>query len=113
MYLVAIAWLYVAVMMAIAEATHSQGSVLGAIITLVLYGVLPLSLVLYVMGTPMRRRRRLQQEQQQQQQQHQQEGLQPRGDQAQQQSPHQGQHHGQLQGQHQAAHPPADAPRAH
>jgi mannose/fructose/N-acetylgalactosamine-specific phosphotransferase system component IID len=63
MYLVAIAWLYVAVMMAIAEATHSQGSILGAIITLLLYGVLPLSLVLYMMGTPMRRRQRLQQEQ--------------------------------------------------
>jgi len=63
MYLVAIAWLYVAVMMAIAEATHSQGSILGAIITLLLYGVLPLSLVLYVMRTPMRRRQRLQQEQ--------------------------------------------------
>jgi mannose/fructose/N-acetylgalactosamine-specific phosphotransferase system component IID len=62
MYLVAIAWLYVAVMMAIAEATHSQGTVLGAIITFVLYGVLPLSLVMYVMGTPLRRRRRLQQE---------------------------------------------------
>ena len=63
MYLVAIAWLYVAVMMAIAEATHSQGSILGAIITLLQYGVLPLLLVLYVMGTPMRRRQRLQQEQ--------------------------------------------------
>ena len=63
MYLVAIAWLYVAVMMAIAEAAHSQGSILGAIITLLLYGVLPLLLVLYVMGTPMRRRQRLQQEQ--------------------------------------------------
>jgi mannose/fructose/N-acetylgalactosamine-specific phosphotransferase system component IID len=61
MYLVAIAWLYVAVMMAIAEATHSQGTVLGAIITFVLYGVLPLSLVMYVMGTPLRRRRRMQQ----------------------------------------------------
>ena len=58
MYLVAIAWMYVAVMMAIAEATHSQGSVLGAIITLLLYGVLPLGLVLYIMGTPARRRRR-------------------------------------------------------
>ncbi len=65
MYLVAIAWLYVAVMMAIAEATHSQGSLLGAVITLLLYGVLPLSLVLYVMGTPLRRRQRLQQDLQQ------------------------------------------------
>jgi membrane protein implicated in regulation of membrane protease activity len=67
MYLVAIAWLYVAVMMAIAEATHSQGSLLGAIITFLLYGVLPLSVVLYVMGAPLRRRQRLQQDQQQSQ----------------------------------------------
>jgi heme exporter protein D len=59
MYLVAIAWLYVAVMMAVAEAVHSQGTVLGAIITFVMYGVLPLALVMYVMGTPMRRRRLL------------------------------------------------------
>jgi membrane protein implicated in regulation of membrane protease activity len=58
MYLVAIAWMYVAVMMAIAEATHSQGTLLGAIITLLLYGVLPLALVLYIMGAPARRRRR-------------------------------------------------------
>lgn len=65
MYLVAIAWLYVAVMMAVAEAMHSQGSLLGAFITLMLYGVLPLALVLYVMGTPMRRRQRLEQERQQ------------------------------------------------
>lgn len=58
MYLVAIAWLYVVVMMALAEALSTQGSVLGAIITLVLYGVLPLGLVLYIMGTPARRRAR-------------------------------------------------------
>lgn len=62
MYLVAIAWLYVAVMMAIAEATHSQGTLLGALITFLLYGVLPLSVVLYVMGAPLRRRQRLQQD---------------------------------------------------
>ncbi|MBU3653861.1 MAG: hypothetical protein FGM44_12355 [Limnohabitans sp.] len=62
MYLVAIGWLYVVLMMAVAEATHSQGSVLGAVITFVLYGVLPLSVVLYIMGTPMRRRRRQQQD---------------------------------------------------
>ena len=29
--------------------------VLGAVFTFVLYGVLPLSIVLYIMGTPMRR----------------------------------------------------------
>ena len=31
MYLVAIAWLYVALMMALAEATSTQGTVLGAL----------------------------------------------------------------------------------
>lgn len=56
MYIVAIAWLYVAVLMAVAEATGPQGSVLGALVTLVLYGLLPLAIVLYVMGAPARRR---------------------------------------------------------
>ena len=56
MYIVAIAWLYVAVLMAVAEATHSTGTLLGGIMTFVLYGVLPLGLVLYVLGTPGRRR---------------------------------------------------------
>lgn len=56
MYLVAIAWMYVVVMMSIAEATSSQGTVLGAVFTLLLYGVLPLSIVLYLLGTPSRRR---------------------------------------------------------
>lgn len=56
MYLVAIAWLYVTLMMAIAEATSSTGTVLGAVITFVLYGALPLSIVLYILGTPGRRR---------------------------------------------------------
>ncbi len=58
MYLVAIGWMYVALMMALAEAFHPQGGVLGAIVTFVLYGVLPVSIVIYVMGTPMRRRAR-------------------------------------------------------
>ncbi|MGB4360243.1 MAG: hypothetical protein WBJ19_07490 [Rhodoferax sp.] len=56
MYIIAIAWLYVAILMAVAEATHSTGTLLGGIITFVLYGVLPLGLVLYVMATPARRR---------------------------------------------------------
>jgi mannose/fructose/N-acetylgalactosamine-specific phosphotransferase system component IID len=59
MYLVAIAWIYVVLMMSIVEATASNGSVLGAVITFALYGALPLSIVLYVMGTPHRRRARL------------------------------------------------------
>lgn len=56
MYLVPIAWLYVALMMSVAEATHSNGTVLGAVITFVLYGVLPVGLILYFMGSPARRR---------------------------------------------------------
>lgn len=56
MYLVAIAWIYVVLMMSVAEALSSQGTVLGAVVTFVLYGVLPLSIVLYILGTPARRR---------------------------------------------------------
>jgi Na+-transporting methylmalonyl-CoA/oxaloacetate decarboxylase gamma subunit len=55
MYLVAIAWMYVVLMMAVAEAFSPQGTVLGALVTLVFYGLLPLSIVMYLMGTPRRR----------------------------------------------------------
>ncbi|WP_430421792.1 hypothetical protein [Methylibium petroleiphilum] len=55
MYLVAIAWLYVALLMAAAEATHSQGSVLGAFFTFLLYGLGPVALMIYLLGTPARR----------------------------------------------------------
>lgn len=58
MYLVAIAWLYVALMMAVAEATHSQGSVLGALVTFLLYGLGPVTLVMYLLSTPARRKAR-------------------------------------------------------
>ena len=61
MYLIVIGWLYVAVMMAVAEALHSGGSVLGAIVTLFLYGFVPVGLVIYLMGTPLRRKQRQQQ----------------------------------------------------
>jgi len=56
MYIVIIAWLYVTLMMAVAEATNTTGTVLGAVFTFLLYGVLPLSLVVYLMNTPARRR---------------------------------------------------------
>jgi hypothetical protein len=56
MYLVPIAWLYVAVMMSVAEATNTNGTVLGAVFTFLLYGALPVGLVLYFMGSPSRRR---------------------------------------------------------
>ena len=52
MYLVVIAWLYVALMMAVAEATHSAGTVLGAFFTFVLYGAVPVALVIYLGGRP-------------------------------------------------------------
>jgi len=57
MYLVAVAWVYVVLMMALVEATGT-GTVLGAIFTFLLYGVLPLGVVMYLLGTPARRRAR-------------------------------------------------------
>jgi len=54
MHIVAMAWIYVVLMMAITER-----SVIAAIMTFLLYGVLPLTIILYVMGTPARRRRRV------------------------------------------------------
>nr|MDP2192353.1 hypothetical protein [Rhodoferax sp.] len=56
MYIVPIAWLYVALMMAVAEANHTNGTVLGAVITFVLYGLGPVALVVYLIGAPARRR---------------------------------------------------------
>ena len=56
MYLVAIAWMYVVVMMSVAEATSPTGTVLGAVMTFFLYGILPCVILMYLMGTPMRKR---------------------------------------------------------
>jgi hypothetical protein len=56
MYLIVIAWFYVTLLMALAEAFSSQGTVMGAIVTFLVYGVLPMSLVIYLMGTPLRRK---------------------------------------------------------
>jgi len=55
-HLIVIGWLYVALMMAVAEATNTTGTVLGAIFTFLLYGLAPVALVVYLMGTPARRR---------------------------------------------------------
>ena len=52
--LVIVGWLYVALMMALAEATHSNGSIAGAVFTFVLYGVGPVALVAYILATPAR-----------------------------------------------------------
>ncbi len=56
MYIVALGWLYVALMMAVAEATNTNGTVLGALFTFLLYGLAPVALVLYLLGTPGRKR---------------------------------------------------------
>jgi hypothetical protein len=58
MGIVAIGWAYVVLMMVLAEALGPGGSVLGACVTLALYGVLPLAIVLYVGGARGRARRR-------------------------------------------------------
>ncbi|MFZ3004113.1 MAG: hypothetical protein WA071_27625 [Undibacterium umbellatum] len=51
MYIVAIAWIYVVLMMSITE--HS---VIAGIMTFLLYCVFPLTIVLYLMRTPQRKR---------------------------------------------------------
>ena len=56
MYLVVIGWLYVVLMMVVAEASNTTGTVLGAFVTFVLYGLLPIALVIYLMRTPQRRK---------------------------------------------------------
>ena len=56
MYLVPIAWIYVVLMMSVAEATNSNGTVFGAIMTFILYGLMPVGLIFYFMGTPGRKR---------------------------------------------------------
>jgi len=58
MHLVAIAWIYVVLMMAVAEATSTTGTVLGAVFTFLLYGVMPLAIVMYILGAPSRKRAR-------------------------------------------------------
>ena len=56
MYLVIIAWMYVVLMMSVAEATNTTGTLLGAIVTFFLYGVGPAALLAYLMSTPARKR---------------------------------------------------------
>ncbi len=63
MHIVALGWMFVVMLMTLVEATSPSGTLLGAAITFVLYGVLPLSIVLYVLGTPGRKRARRRAEQ--------------------------------------------------
>ncbi len=59
MYIIAIAWIYVVFMMSITET-----SAIAGIMTFLLYGVLPVSIIVYVMGTGQRKRKRRAQEMQ-------------------------------------------------
>lgn len=52
MYIVAIGWLYVVLMMALTESSITAG-----VLTFVFYGLAPLALLLWLLGTPARRRR--------------------------------------------------------
>jgi biotin transporter BioY len=52
MYIIAIGWLWVAFMMAITET-----SITAALLTFLLYGLFPCGIVMYLLGTPVRRRR--------------------------------------------------------
>jgi hypothetical protein len=56
MYIIAIGWMFVVVCMAATEATTS--SIVGGLVTLLVYGLLPLALFLWLFGTPQRRRDR-------------------------------------------------------
>jgi len=60
MYIVAIAWLYAALMMA-----STEPSVVAGTLTFVFYGLLPCALLLWLVGTPQRRRQQLRQVMQQ------------------------------------------------
>ena len=58
MMLIAIAWIYVVLMVAVVEATSARGTLLGALFTVLLYGVLPLAIVGYLVLSPARKRAR-------------------------------------------------------
>ena len=47
MNMLLLAWIYVVVLMALIEALSSAGTVLGAVFTLLMYGVIPIALLLY------------------------------------------------------------------
>lgn len=54
MYIIAIGWLYVILMMAITAKSFVAG-----LFTFVVYGLAPVALLLWLMGAPIRKRRRL------------------------------------------------------
>ncbi len=54
MYIIAIAWLYVTFMMALAS-----GNFVSGFMTFMFYGLLPCALFIWLVGTPQRRRNKL------------------------------------------------------
>ncbi len=52
MYIIAIGWIWVVFMMSITES-----SIVAGLMTFVFYGILPCGLLMYLLGTPARRRR--------------------------------------------------------
>lgn len=54
MYIIAIGWLYITLLMAATETSLTAG-----ILTFVVYGAAPLALLLWLAGTPQRRRNQL------------------------------------------------------
>jgi hypothetical protein len=61
MIMVAIAWIYVVLLMSMTEQT-----IVAGVMTFLFYCVFPLSIILYVMGTPQRKRNRQAKEKSQQ-----------------------------------------------
>lgn len=57
MYLIPIAWLYVAILVAIAEDT-----IVAGVLTFIFWGLAPLALFMWIFGTPARRRRQRERE---------------------------------------------------
>ncbi len=53
MYIIAIAWLYVTFLMAATEASVTAG-----ILTFFFYGLMPCGLLLWILGTPQRKRKK-------------------------------------------------------
>lgn len=53
MYIIAIGWLYVVLMMAL-----TSGSFMAGLLTFLGYGLAPVALLLWILGTPSRRKRR-------------------------------------------------------
>lgn len=53
MYIIAIAWLYVTFLMAATEASVTAG-----VLTFFFYGLMPCGLLLWILGTPQRKRKK-------------------------------------------------------